>query len=62
MKQTLHSLHRSKANNKLLSHITSKIICPFYGPEKHALTPGNNSYLNMSWICYLLSYKIEEDL
>jgi len=34
MKQTLHSLHGSKDNNKLFSHITSKIICPFYGPKK----------------------------
>jgi len=37
MKQTLYSLHRSKANSKLLSHITSKIICPLYGLGKHAL-------------------------
>jgi hypothetical protein len=37
MKQALHSSHRSKANNKLLSHITSKIICPYCGPEKVVL-------------------------
>ena len=35
MKQTLYSLHRSKANNKLLSHITSKIIYPFCDPPKN---------------------------
>jgi hypothetical protein len=37
MRQAFNNSHRTKANNKLFSHITSSIICPSCNPEKVVL-------------------------